>query len=56
MGQLATQPGVDIHVGGSFNGQIAIGDHILQIGQISGGVVNILSPEQRPVPKPARPR
>jgi hypothetical protein len=62
MGQLATQSGVDIHVGGSFSGQIAIGEHILQIGSISGGVVNIISPEQRPVPKPrptpvnARPR
>ena len=62
MSVVATQPEVRIHVGGSLSGQIAVGDNILQIGSVHGGIVNILSPGDRPVVRPrptpidARPR
>jgi hypothetical protein len=62
MSVLATQREVNIRVEGSMSGQIAIGEHILQIGSVHGGIVNILAPGERPVPRPrptpidARPR
>jgi hypothetical protein len=62
MSVLARQPEVRIHVEGSVSGQIAVGDNILQIGSIHGGIVNILAPGERPIPRPrptpinARPR
>ncbi len=53
---------VSVHIAGSVSGQVAIGDHILQIGDVHGGVVNIMAPgekiqpEPRPTPVDLRPR
>ena len=47
---------------GAINGQVAIGQYVLQIGDVNGGVVNIALPEQqpgaraRPAPVDLRPR
>jgi len=40
------------HIEGDVSGQIAIGNNILQIGAIYGGVVNINTPEAQPRPEP----
>jgi len=37
MSVLATQREVNIRVEGSMSGQIAVGEHILQIGSVHGG-------------------
>jgi ribosomal protein L40E len=53
---------VSVHITGGVSGQVAIGDHILQIGDVHGGVVNVLAPgekiqpEPRPTPVDLRPR
>ena len=53
---------VEANIGGDVSGQIAIGDYILQVGDINGGVVNIVSPaakvsfDRRPRPVNLRPR
>jgi hypothetical protein len=53
---------VSVHIAGSVSGQVAIGDHTLQIGDVHGGVVNVLAPgekiqpEPRPTPVDLRPR
>jgi hypothetical protein len=39
---------VDVHIEGDVSGQIAIGDNILQIGDVHGGVVNIIQPGKKP--------
>jgi hypothetical protein len=48
------QPSVDaqIHIAGNVSGQVAIGNNILQIGDVHGGVVNVLAPGQQIQPKP----
>ncbi len=43
---------VSVYIGGEVTGQVAIGNNILQIGSIHGGVVNIRMPEQQPRPRP----
>ncbi|MBN1814076.1 MAG: zinc ribbon domain-containing protein [Anaerolineae bacterium] len=59
----AAQPeAVSVHIEGSVSGQVAIGNTILQIGDVRGGVVNVMAPgekvqsEPRPTPVDLRPR
>lgn len=44
--------GIQAEIRGNVSGQVAVGSHILQIGSVHGGVVNVAVPEQRPVPRP----
>jgi hypothetical protein len=46
---------VNVQIEGDVSGQIAIGDNILQIGDVHGGVVNIIQPDKKPFFSP-RPR
>jgi hypothetical protein len=39
---------IQAHIQDATGAQIAVGSYILQIGHMSGGVVNFLSPEQQP--------
>lgn len=39
---------VQLHIDGDVSGQIAIGESILQIGEIHGGIVNIVAPQKKP--------
>lgn len=48
MKQKRTSNEVNVHIGGDVSGQLAIGNNILQIGDIHGGIVNIIQPEQKP--------
>lgn len=43
---------VSVHVEGNVSGQIAIGNNILQIGDVHGGVVNVMAPGETVKPKP----
>jgi len=43
---------IQAEIRGNVSGQVAVGTHILQIGSVHGGVVNVAVPEQRPVPRP----
>ncbi len=45
---------IQAHIEGNVTGQVAIGNNILQIGPVQGGVVNVTVPEEalRPRPRP----
>ena len=43
---------VEAHIHGDVSGQVAIGNYIVQIGAVHGGVVNIAMPEQGSQPRP----
>jgi len=43
---------VEVHIKGGVSGQIAIGNNIIQIGDVHGGVVNVSMPEEKPKPRP----
>jgi DNA-binding IclR family transcriptional regulator/ribosomal protein L40E len=43
---------VDVPIEGSVSGQVAIGNNILQIGDVHGGVVNVMAPGEKSQPKP----
>ena len=43
---------IEVHIEGGVSGQVAIGNNILQIGNVYGGVVNVAMPEQKPRPRP----
>ena len=45
---------IEARVQGEANGQVAVGAHILQIGSVHGGIVNVAVPGERPRAK-ARP-
>ena len=51
-----------VRIEGNVSGQVAIGNNILQIGDVNGGVVNVMAPGQeirpkaRPTPVDLRPR
>ena len=53
---------IEANIGGNVSGQVAIGNYILQVGDISGGVVNIAPPaaktsfDRRARPVDLRPR
>ena len=44
--------GVEVHIEGGISGQVAIGNNILQIGEVHGGVVNVTMPGQQPKTQP----
>jgi hypothetical protein len=48
MSERSSSRQVELHIEGGVSGQIAIGDNILQIGDIHGGIVNILAPDKKP--------
>jgi hypothetical protein len=53
---------VEAHIQGDISGQVAIGNHIIQIGSVHGGLVNVhapgqqIAPQPRPTPVLLRPR
>jgi hypothetical protein len=54
---LAVEPvtppeSIEVHIEGGVSGQVAIGNNILQIGNVYGGVVNVAMPKQKPRPQP----
>lgn len=49
MSRQITPERVNVKIQGDVSGQIAIGNNILQIGEIHGGIVNIIAPEKKPV-------
>lgn len=49
MSRQITPERVNVKIRGDVSGQIAIGNNILQIGEIHGGIVNIIAPEKKPV-------
>jgi hypothetical protein len=42
---------IEARVQGEVSGQIAVGKHILQIGSVHGGIVNVAVPGEQPRPK-----
>jgi hypothetical protein len=62
MAQPSPPGDVEAHIQGETSGQITVGNHILQIGSVHGGVVNVapsgqqLSLRPRPTPVFLRPR
>ena len=52
MAQPFPAENIEAHIQGEISGQVAIGNNIIQIGSIHGGVVNIVQPEQQPRPQP----
>ena len=55
MKQPTATGNIKVQIDGDISGQVAIGNNILQIGSIHGGIVNIIAPEDKPVFK-GRPR
>src|SRR5438128_1258196 len=51
---VAPVSSIDAHIQGDVSGQVAVGSYIVQVGSVSGGVVNIAAPSEQPVPR-ARP-
>jgi LysM repeat protein len=47
--------GIAAHIEGAVSGQVAVGRHVLQIGSVHGGVVNVALSDQQPRlrPRPA---
>jgi hypothetical protein len=52
MAQSSLPANIQAHIQGDISGQVAIGNNIIQIGSVHGGVVNIVAPEQQPRPRP----
>jgi hypothetical protein len=52
---MANQPTaverIDARIQGEVSGQIAVGTHILRIGSVQGGIVNVAVPAEQPRPK-----
>jgi hypothetical protein len=52
---MANQPtaveSIDARIQGEVSGQVAVGTHILQIGSVHGGIVNVAVPGEEPRPK-----
>jgi ABC-type dipeptide/oligopeptide/nickel transport system ATPase subunit len=55
MDRPASSESMNVRIDGNVTGQVAIGDHILQIGEMHGGVVNFITPDKKPT-FTARPR
>jgi hypothetical protein len=53
-GMAPTEPTLpaSVHITGGVSGQVAIGTNILQIGDVNGGVVNVMMPGQKVLPRP----
>lgn len=56
MPEALSPASIEAHIQGEVSGQIAVGNHIIQVGSVRGGTVNVALPEQRLVsrPRPAR--
>lgn len=52
MAQPSLPGSIEAQIQGEISGQVAIGNNIIQIGSIHGGVVNIVQPDQQPRPQP----
>jgi hypothetical protein len=53
---LTANPTIQAKIEGTVSGQIAVGNHILQIGNIHGGIVNVMVPASQLAAEPrARP-
>lgn len=50
--QLPPLKNIEAHIEDEISGQIAVGNHNLQIGPVHDGVVNVTLPEQQPRPQP----
>jgi len=48
MKQYSSPEKINVQIAGDISGQVAIGNNILQIGDINGGIVNIIAPEKKP--------
>ena len=52
---MASPASLDAHIAaqiqGEIRGQVAVGNHIVQIGSVHGGVVNVLTQGQQPQPR-----
>lgn len=48
----SVQAGYHVTIGGSVSGQVAVGENIIQIGRVEGGIVYVSQPGQRAVPRP----
>jgi len=48
MNQYSSPEQINVRIDGNISGQVAIGNNILQIGNINGGIVNIIAPEKKP--------
>lgn len=48
----ASPESVSVHIEGGVSGQVAIGNNILQIGDVHGGVANVMAPGEKIQPKP----
>ena len=48
----ASQTRIEAHITGDVSGQVAVGQNILQIGEVSGGVVYVAAPGERPEIRP----
>lgn len=54
MTESAPPGNIEAQIKGDISGQVAVGNYILQIGSVHGGVVNVSPPEKRSLPQ-ARP-
>lgn len=54
MGTLANSGNINVKIEGGISGQVAIGSNILQIGDVRGGIVNVIQPDKKPTftPRP----
>ena len=52
MVQPVTAEHIEAQIHGEISGQIAVGNYILQIGSVHGGVVNVTPPGQQPTSQP----
>ena len=52
MAQPAPSDNIQVHIEGAVTGQVAVGNYILQIGSVHGGVVNVTMPGEQPQPRP----
>lgn len=48
MDKTGSSENIHVQIDGSVSGQLAIGNNILQIGEIHGGIVNIIAPDKKP--------
>lgn len=48
MNQISPSDHRELNVYGDVSGQIAMGDYIIQIGEVHGGIVNIIQPDKKP--------
>lgn len=42
---------IDVHIAGSVTGQVAVGNHNVQVTAGAGAIVTVLGPGQRPIPR-----